>query len=1139
MFSQFRNAVESFAPQPRRSIDETHNSGEDRANSPGQLAEHAFTNLRKSFASQRPASPAPKSGGTRSQKSTLEERLRAVAFTIGDASNGTTPDPSARASPAPSRTEVKDHPLSPTSTPLPESRPTSPPADANAFNSPSIDSVAAVGEKEVSSAPEANSTTEAEQHSSKAAGTPAEEVHTPVLEPTDVPVDTTDAKPDVDPKSDTETKEASETEQPVAAEKSDIVKDAVTEDSNTTDLDPVVDTSEVTPPLTNEVVTEKSDTTLDTAVDILDSTNVPSGVSTPRVDSPTVEKLQERLQLVEKRFTDVSTSFKRLQAEKLAADAILRELTPVESTKDTDSLRDYLQNMKLKIEISQEEMNRLNNKLATQEDRIEELRDTHRLETRSQSDQIENLRKQLAETESLLQASQGSLTKGEDQAASQKAEIEQLRKEMEKAKEVSKEEEEKRVKAISLLKTVRQKLVKAEKDKEDAVKELSSVREQEAAAKSKEEAEKTKLRSEVESAMAEKEKSINAIKAQYEKELSLAKERHEREMSALRGQFELEAVTTKVGFLQSGITRAALKTLIKSSHGKELSQKDARISELESKMQSLGRDKSALFDQLQQRQAEIEGLQAEADSVKNENVELSHQVRESEDHIALLKEELAEARREQDRDSQEGMGNTEEAARVLSALEAKYEAKVASLERTIASLEKERTESESEWSRKVREKNKEVADLKSQIGSATRLKEKDDDVVDKLKAEVERLEQLVLSKESLKTQNSVLTERLAELENASKARLVEYDAKIKVLEEKIEEGKTRENQLRSSNKTLREELRKVQSSVALLDRQRNPGVGYWTSKDSTATDSRVSISSASSDGPGQDIRSPKTESNTPAKDDEEVNLEYLRNVILQFLEHKDMRWAGLCKLFLAKDVTVQSQETIESEISNSVLQLFKSYPGDPDLHGYLKYAVQNGTVTLSVFVATLLQAARSQDLHNAATLDMLSRIALDTHYASGLPAIGSLIAAEDSLMDILGIVQDALALLRTAHTLPMSHFHQLTTSASELVVALLSCISDVSQVPPAQALVPFAEVSELLHNFRLVPEVRSMLEAFFFSLSLAIGDEAKPTREAQMIQKVPMARGKNEIVGAGSNTDIVTFSLILNHLVSTLVQSFS
>jgi hypothetical protein len=49
-------------------------------------------------------------------------------------------------------------------------------------------------------------------------------------------------------------------------------------------------------------------------------------------------------------------SFKRLQAEKYAADAILRELTPLEGITDSGALRDYLQNLSLKIEVR----NRLN-----------------------------------------------------------------------------------------------------------------------------------------------------------------------------------------------------------------------------------------------------------------------------------------------------------------------------------------------------------------------------------------------------------------------------------------------------------------------------------------------------------------------------------------------------------------------------------------------------------------------------------------------------------------------------------------------------------------------------------------------------------------------------------------------------------
>lgn len=82
--------------------------------------------------------------------------------------------------------------------------------------------------------------------------------------------------------------------------------------------------------------------------------------------------------------------------------------------------------------------------------------------------------------------------------------------------------------------------------------------------------------------------------------------------------------------------------------------------------------------------------------------------------------------------------------------------------------------------------------------------------------------------------------------------------------------------------TIREELRKVQSSAALLERQRNPGVGYWSNN---STDTRTSISS----DPPSRVASPAPASLTQTTNDEEINLEYLRNVILQFLEHKEMR----------------------------------------------------------------------------------------------------------------------------------------------------------------------------------------------------------------------------------------------------------
>jgi hypothetical protein len=84
----------------------------------------------------------------------------------------------------------------------------------------------------------------------------------------------------------------------------------------------------------------------------------------------------------------------------------------------------------------------------------------------------------------------------------------------------------------------------------------------------------------------------------------------------------------------------------------------------------------------------------------------------------------------------------------------------------------------------------------------------------------------------------------------------------------------------NKRQTLRDELRKVQNSVAVLERQRNPGAGYWSSRPEV-TDSRSSISSIPD--------APSSSSPPLARNEEEVSYEYLRNVILQFLERKEMR----------------------------------------------------------------------------------------------------------------------------------------------------------------------------------------------------------------------------------------------------------
>ncbi|KAL1683836.1 hypothetical protein EV122DRAFT_200636 [Schizophyllum commune] len=486
-----------------------------------------------------------------------------------------------------------------------------------------------------------------------------------------------------------------------------------------------------------------------------------------------------------------------------------------------------------------------------QEERIEELRDTHRLESSSQSEQIDRLKRQVEEAEALVKASQSSISQGEFTVAAHKAEIDKLKADVAKANSLVKEEEEKRVKAISLLKSVRQKLVKAEKDREEA-----------AAQTQKEAAERTRLQKELEAANSEREKAVAGLKAQFDKETAALRERFERDTAALRSQFELDAINAQ------------------ASHNAELAAKNGQIAALEGSVQALSRDKNAFFEQAELRQAELESSQTALEALRSQNTELEYQIRELQDRLALAAEEVASSPVQQI--------PTIAVAPLASPpptsdLSVRLEAKVADLTRAVEMLERERSESEAQWSRKLREKTAEVESLRGTLGGAAEVKARGEAEAAELRAVVEKLKE---EGKALRVQVKDLQEVIAkrdELEGASRAQEEEVAARIALLERTVEEGKTREAQLRANNKTLREELRKVQSSAALLEKQRNPGVGYW--QRSSENGSRTSMSSENGSRPA----SPAPTAKQSSSSDEEVNLEYLRNVILQFLEHKEMR----------------------------------------------------------------------------------------------------------------------------------------------------------------------------------------------------------------------------------------------------------
>lgn len=155
--------------------------------------------------------------------------------------------------------------------------------------------------------------------------------------------------------------------------------------------------------------------------------------------------------------------------------------------------------------------------------------------------------------------------------------------------------------------------------------------------------------------------------------------------------------------------------------------------------------------------------------------------------------------------------------------------------------------------------------------------------------------------------------------------LADQSRRVAELEGRNEDLTAKEGQLRVANKNLREELRKVQAGILLAEKSRNPGVGYFSSfSQSTAGSPSASTLNLATPGGAKSPPLPSTpgffgaatagngavdgstyhgrrESTTSlasegavaraggSSEDEALNFEYIRNVILQFLEHKEMR----------------------------------------------------------------------------------------------------------------------------------------------------------------------------------------------------------------------------------------------------------
>ena len=170
-----------------------------------------------------------------------------------------------------------------------------------------------------------------------------------------------------------------------------------------------------------------------------------------------------------------------------------------------------------------------------------------------------------------------------------------------------------------------------------------------------------------------------------------------------------------------------------------------------------------MFDQLEMRRAELESSNTHMETLESRTAEYQYQIRELGDRVALLEGELTDAHREANPANGTGM-SAEEVARLISAAEAKYEARLAELRGQLEMVEKERNEADAEWNSKVAAKALEVEELKKVVGKSQKCEVDYKVVEEKLREEISALKEEVRGYQRQQIEFQRQVERIKESE---------------------------------------------------------------------------------------------------------------------------------------------------------------------------------------------------------------------------------------------------------------------------------------------------------------------------------------------------------------------------------------
>ncbi|GJJ08871.1 hypothetical protein Clacol_003091 [Clathrus columnatus] len=246
-------------------------------------------------------------------------------------------------------------------------------------------------------------------------------------------------------------------------------------------------------------------------------------------------------------------------------------------------------------------------------------------------------------------------------------------------------------------------------------------------------------------------------------------------------------------------------------------------------------------------------------------------------------------------------------------------------------------------------------------------------------------------------------------------------------------------------------------------------------------------------------------------------------------------WRDLNKGLFAELCLTSGDDFVASVICDTILTLTSSFQGNANLREYIRLSVVDPHIPVQLYqlLSVFLRMSRPLSIHEPSNLDMICRLILILHYDSHMPASGSLVPYSAPPAELLSTISNSLSLLRLSYDFPTSPFHQLPTSAAELVILLFSCVENLSSLVVSTSQVSFllSQVHEVLQVIPLGANIRHSLDSFLLALSLLLNEGFRPVEETQVFTNFQLTP-RPDANESNLSMDLLTGTLIMNRLVA-------